>query len=70
MRAIHVLTSYVYAKSGNLILTNQQRGLHQRSMAFRDANIVIIEIARTTVRAGLGLHDLLTKPTVVRAMRT
>ncbi|KAF8661356.1 hypothetical protein AX16_001451 [Volvariella volvacea WC 439] len=33
-------------------------------MAFRDANVIIVETSRTTVRAGLGLHELLKTPTV------
>ncbi|KAH9479644.1 SWI/SNF and RSC complexes subunit arp9 [Psilocybe cubensis] len=33
-------------------------------MSIRDANVVIIEVSRTVVRAGLGLHDLLKTPTV------
>ncbi|KAF8159806.1 actin-related protein [Crassisporium funariophilum] len=33
-------------------------------MSIRDANIIIIEVGRTVVRAGLGLHDLLRLPTV------
>ncbi|KAG6817535.1 hypothetical protein H0H87_007503 [Tephrocybe sp. NHM501043] len=33
-------------------------------MSFRDLNVVIIETARTKVRAGLGLHDLLKTPSV------
>ena len=35
-------------------------------MSIRDANVVIIEVTKTVVRAGLGLHDLLKTPTVVR----
>ena len=35
-------------------------------MSIRDANVVIIEVSKTVVRAGLGLHDLLKTPTVVR----
>lgn len=35
-------------------------------MSIRDANVVIIETGRTVVRAGIGLHDLLKTPTVVR----
>jgi actin-related protein 9 len=35
-------------------------------MSFRDSTVVIIETGRTHVRAGLGLHDLLKTPTVVR----
>jgi hypothetical protein len=34
-------------------------------MSIRDANVVIIEVTKTVVRAGLGLHDLLKTPTVV-----
>lgn len=34
-------------------------------MSIRDANVVIIEVTKTVVRAGLGLHDLLRTPTVV-----
>ncbi|PPQ63382.1 hypothetical protein CVT24_005647 [Panaeolus cyanescens] len=33
-------------------------------MSLRDANIIIIEVSRTTVRAGLGLFDLLKTPSV------
>ncbi|KAH0582946.1 SWI/SNF and RSC complexes subunit arp9 [Termitomyces sp. J132] len=33
-------------------------------MSFRDSNVVIIETGRTTVRAGLGLHDLIKTPSV------
>ncbi|TFK74922.1 actin-related protein [Pluteus cervinus] len=33
-------------------------------MAYRDANIVIIETGRTVIRAGLGLHELLKTPAV------
>lgn len=35
-------------------------------MSIRDANVVIIEVSKTVVRAGLGLYDLLKTPTVVR----
>lgn len=35
-------------------------------MSIRDANVVIIEVTKSVVRAGLGLHDLLKTPTVVR----
>jgi hypothetical protein len=34
-------------------------------MSIRDSNVIILEIGRTTVRAGLGLHDLLKTPTIV-----
>ena len=34
-------------------------------MSIRDANVVIIEVGKTIVRAGIGLHDLLKTPTVV-----
>lgn len=34
-------------------------------MSFRDASVIIIETARTVVRAGLGLHELLKTPSVV-----
>lgn len=34
-------------------------------MAFRDASVVVIETARTVVRAALGLHELLRTPSVV-----
>ena len=37
-------------------------------MSIRDANVVIIEVSKTVVRAGLGLHDLLKTPTVVRLL--
>jgi actin-related protein 9 len=37
-------------------------------MSIRDANVVIIEVAKTVVRAGLGLHDLLKTPTVVHIL--
>ncbi|KAF8801317.1 actin-related protein [Phlegmacium glaucopus] len=33
-------------------------------MSIRDANVVIIEVSKTVVRAGLGLYDLLKTPTV------
>ncbi|KDR67987.1 hypothetical protein GALMADRAFT_257536 [Galerina marginata CBS 339.88] len=33
-------------------------------MSIRDSNVVIIEVGRTVVRAGLGLYDLLKTPTV------
>jgi hypothetical protein len=33
---------------------------------FRDSSILIIEIGRTAVRAGLGIQELLKTPTVVR----
>ncbi|KAF9054596.1 actin-related protein [Panaeolus papilionaceus] len=33
-------------------------------MSLRDANIIIIEVSRTAVRAGLGLFDLLKTPSV------
>jgi actin-related protein 9 len=36
-------------------------------MSIRDSNVVIIEVGRTVVRAGLGLYDLLKTPTIVRA---
>lgn len=57
-------------KDGNLIRggipnLQQPRAPASYNMAFRDAKVVIIEVARTTVRAGIGLHDLLTKPTIV-----
>lgn len=35
-------------------------------MSFRDSTVAIIETGRTVVRAGLGLHDLLRPPSVVR----
>ena len=34
-------------------------------MSIRDANVVLIEVARCTIRAGLGLHDLLKTPFIV-----
>ncbi|KAG6868420.1 hypothetical protein C0993_003364 [Termitomyces sp. T159_Od127] len=34
-------------------------------MSFRDLNVVIIETGRTSVRAALGLHDLLKPPSAV-----
>ncbi|KAH7872993.1 actin-related protein [Lentinula edodes] len=34
-------------------------------MAFRDASVVVIETARTVVRAALGLHELLRTPSVI-----
>jgi len=37
------------------------------NMSIRDSNVVIIEVGRTVVRAGLGLYDLLKTPTIVRA---
>ncbi|KAF8972665.1 actin-related protein [Flammula alnicola] len=33
-------------------------------MSIRDSNVIIIEVGRTVVRAGLGLHDLLKTPTI------
>ncbi|KAJ7089682.1 actin-related protein [Mycena belliarum] len=33
-------------------------------MSFRDSTVIIIEVGRTVIRAGLGLHDLLKTPTV------
>ncbi|KAI0060952.1 actin-like ATPase domain-containing protein [Artomyces pyxidatus] len=39
------------------------------SLAFRDSSIVIIETSRTTVRAGLGIHDLLRTPSIEIAAR-
>ncbi|KIK61595.1 hypothetical protein GYMLUDRAFT_166101 [Collybiopsis luxurians FD-317 M1] len=38
-------------------------------MALRDASVVIIENARTVVRAGLGLHELLKTPSVILQAR-
>ncbi len=38
-------------------------------MSLRDANVIVIETGRTVVRAGLGLHDLLKIPTVVRFLK-
>lgn len=34
--------------------------------SFRDLSIVLIDTSRTLVQAGLGLHDLLKTPSVVR----
>ncbi|KAI0658015.1 actin-like ATPase domain-containing protein [Cubamyces menziesii] len=34
------------------------------STSFRDSTVVIIETSRTSIRAGIGLHDLLHLPTV------
>lgn len=34
-------------------------------MSLRDANVVIIEVARTSIRSGIGLYDLLKTPTIV-----
>ncbi|KAJ3720941.1 actin-related protein [Lentinula raphanica] len=34
-------------------------------MALRDASVVVIETARTVIRAGLGLHELLKTPSVI-----
>ncbi|KAH9888940.1 actin-like ATPase domain-containing protein [Cubamyces lactineus] len=34
------------------------------STTFRDSTVVIIETSRTSIRAGIGLHDLLRLPTV------
>ncbi|KAF9447508.1 actin-related protein [Macrolepiota fuliginosa MF-IS2] len=33
-------------------------------MSLRDANVIIIETSRTTVRAGIGLYDLLKTPSI------
>ncbi|KAF9526129.1 actin-related protein [Crepidotus variabilis] len=33
-------------------------------MSIRDANVVVIEVSRTSIRAGIGLHDLLKTPAV------
>jgi len=47
----------------------QKRGhscYQSHKMSIRDANIVIIEVSRTTVKAGLGLHELLKTPAIVR----
>ncbi|KAG2011447.1 actin binding protein [Coprinopsis cinerea AmutBmut pab1-1] len=33
-------------------------------MSLRDSNVVILETSRTSIRAGLGLHDLLKTPTI------
>ncbi|TFL05408.1 actin-like ATPase domain-containing protein [Pterulicium gracile] len=33
-------------------------------MTFRDSNVVIIDTGRTSIKAGLGLHELLKTPTV------
>ena len=33
-------------------------------MSIRDSNVIILEVGRTVVRAGLGLHELLKTPTV------
>jgi len=38
-------------------------------MSFRDSTVIIIENGRTKIRAGLGLHDLLKTPAVVRSHR-
>ncbi|KAI0766576.1 actin-like ATPase domain-containing protein [Trametes elegans] len=40
------------------------------STSFRDSTVVIIETSRTSIRAGIGLHDLLHLPTVVRRSRS
>jgi hypothetical protein len=37
-------------------------------MAFRESTVVIIETGRTSVRAGLGIYDLLKTPAVVRSL--
>jgi actin-related protein 9 len=34
-------------------------------MAFRDGSVVIIETGRTSIRAGIGLQELLKAPSVV-----
>jgi hypothetical protein len=34
--------------------------------SFRDLTVVIIETGRDAIRAGIGLHELLQRPTVVR----
>ncbi|KAF9564275.1 actin-like ATPase domain-containing protein [Agrocybe pediades] len=33
-------------------------------MSIRDANVIILEVSKTTVKAGLGLHELLKTPTI------
>lgn len=38
-------------------------------MSIRDANVIVIETGRTVVRAGIGLHDLLKTPSVVRSLK-
>ncbi len=37
-------------------------------MSFRDANVIVIDTSRTLVRAGIGLHELLKIPSVVRRL--
>jgi actin-related protein 9 len=36
------------------------------SIGFRDSSVIIIETSRTVIRGGLGLHELLRTPTIVR----
>jgi len=36
------------------------------SIGFRDSSVIIIETGRTVIRGGLGLHELLRTPTIVR----
>jgi len=35
-------------------------------MSIRDSNVIILEVSKTTVKAGLGLFELLKTPTIVR----
>jgi len=35
-------------------------------MSFRESAVVIIETSRAHIRAGLGLHELLKTPSIVR----
>jgi len=35
-------------------------------MSLRDLNVIVLETGKTVIRAGLGLHDLLKTPSVVR----
>lgn len=39
------------------------------NVTFRESAVVIIDTSRTTIRAGLGLYDLLRTPSVVSRTR-
>ena len=36
------------------------------NVSFRDLTVVLIDTSRTVIQAGIGLHDLLRTPAVVR----
>ena len=38
------------------------------NVSFRDLTVVLIDTSRTVIQAGLGLHDLLRTPAVVRTV--